>query len=571
MATHDLSGLDAQITAWEARLAESVAAHRSALSARRDRLAQQLVLAEALQLGELRAEGEALLARLDEALRLVAGPPGHGEAPELPFQPVDEVEPGVPIAEIESPSFEPTAIAEPEPQPTPEPEPQRVPEPEPEQDVGPEPKPEIPLPPKRVPTAEQQKAFRQAVKDTFNLEAEWHAMPEGKPRSLIARSLICLVRGLREDAPFLGQDVSALDRTFEDARNEIGDRPFFGLSPTRNHSATTWQDLAKAYRYLAQVEEVLSSNWVKDLAEPERGDLIDRLAAANAYLARLSVDQGLGFADEDQNRQKKTLEKWNGKSRFIRWWQFLAGAPPLADLVRAADELRPMAAKLAKKQESQLERANARAELEALVEQIEAEETPDDWVDLFRAQVVRCLEAGMRPTDPKLRKLLLPYRAYLGDLPAAQGNALVKALDQYEMKLVAQKKLVSDAEDPAEPDPMELKAVKEYLAGKRLLLVGGQSQPARIRKLKKTLGVDVDWPGSDKDDRAEMFRAHVDAADVVCLLIRFSRHAYADALKWAREQGKDTVTLKAGMGVNRLVNDIYTQVIARRKPDADAV
>jgi hypothetical protein len=448
-------------------------------------------------------------------------------------------------------------------EPEPEPQPNPAPEPEPEREAKTEPS----IPPRRVPTAEQQKAFRQMVKDTFELEKEWQAMPEGKSKSLIARSLICMVRALREDAPFLGQDVTALDHTFEEAKKEIGDRPFFGLNQKRNHSAATWLNLAKGYRYLTQVEEVLASDWFKGLAEPERGELIDRLAAANAYLARCAVDLGLDFTDEDQNRQKKVLEKLNGKSRFIPWFKFLEDAPPMADLVRAAEELGPMAANLAKKQESQAERVNAQAQLDALVERISSAETPEDWVEQFREQVAKCLEAGIRPTNPKLRELLLPYRAYLDDLPVAQGKALVKALKQYELKLLAEKQVVSDVEDPADPDPAELKAVKEYLAGKKLLLVGGQSQPARIRKLKEVLGVDAVWPGSDKDDRAEMFRKYVDDADVVCLLIRWSRHSYAEVRKWAREQGKVTVTLKAGIGANRLVNDIYTQVIAKRKTE----
>jgi hypothetical protein len=104
-------------------------------------------------------------------------------------------------------------------------------------------------------------------------------------------------------------------------------------------------------------------------------------------------------------------------------------------------------------------------------------------------------------------------------------------------------------------------AVRELLAGKKMLLVGGnKGQSFRKDDLLSGLQLaSVEWPDMDWDTNENKLTPYVDRADVVLYLIRFSRHSYGRALTRAKGQGKLVARITRGLGYRRIVADLYDQ------------
>lgn len=51
-----------------------------------------------------------------------------------------------------------------------------------------------------------------------------------------------------------------------------------------------------------------------------------------------------------------------------------------------------------------------------------------------------------------------------------------------------------------------------------------------------------------------------DSADIVVLLIRCCCHNYKEVIDYAAKSGKQVATLKAGLGIHRVVYDLHTRL-----------
>ena len=123
---------------------------------------------------------------------------------------------------------------------------------------------------------------------------------------------------------------------------------------------------------------------------------------------------------------------------------------------------------------------------------------------------------------------------------------------------------IADQDIEQAPEDAVFTAVKAHLAGKTVLFVGGRRIPEKKREVEQALGLkELLWPDADPDTLLHDFTAAALKADVVCYLIRWSRHSYKQVIDLAKGQGKETVVLKAGLGVNRLVHDFNEQLLAK--------
>jgi hypothetical protein len=94
------------------------------------------------------------------------------------------------------------------------------------------------------------------------------------------------------------------------------------------------------------------------------------------------------------------------------------------------------------------------------------------------------------------------------------------------------------------------------------MFVGGRRIAEKAAEVESALGVKLLWPDADPDTLMHDFAAPAMKSDIVCYLIRWSRHGYKNVIDFARKEGKETVVIKAGIGINRLVHDIHEQLIA---------
>ena len=258
---------------------------------------------------------------------------------------------------------------------------------------------------------------------------------------------------------------------------------------------------------------------------------------------------------------KRLMASNNGRV-FLGWGIVEGkGVPALEDLKQQAAMLDVLLAKRSKS----VKRERSETALAGLIDAIDDEFQPQDAIDRIRQAVLDCLNAGIPPSNKALRERLLPYRGYLDSLMHPQANTLRANLAKYETSLITSHQNYADHDLEVEGlDPM-LEAVAKLLKGKKVLLVGGRTDKPKMQAMSERLhlGKDaIEWPGTTADTNPASFEAKVDQADVVCLLIRWSRHSYKEILDRAKDRGKLTVVIKAGIGINRFVHDVYMQLIA---------
>lgn len=173
------------------------------------------------------------------------------------------------------------------------------------------------------------------------------------------------------------------------------------------------------------------------------------------------------------------------------------------------------------------------------------------------ALVVEVLDAGVRPSDPRLREALLDWTDDLADLQNPAFEALVR-----ELRAERDRRIAAEEEEPETGEEDEeylaaLNRVREHTEGKRLLLVGGACREPARRAIEETLGLsEAFWPDSDEHQtKPADFDVWVDRSDVV-VKTRFCRRGYQRALERAREQGKPTAALKGGYNPRQVVRSL---------------
>lgn len=404
-------------------------------------------------------------------------------------------------------------------------------------------------------------AFLQKERDFTGRPADW--TPE---REAILKSLVCEGRGTAEEATQAGMDdayhVLESIRIIRDEWNRRTDAaPFFAFNETRHHRPEIWKELSDAFAALGEAELGLDFVGANELAKEDRDEIVLRAAAAEAWIHRLADDEGLGFIDGQQRQVHRRVEEAAGESLFVPWWS-TDRRPQRETLEKEATGISRRVEEIKRKSEAAAGRADA---MDALKEAIASIEEEGDVEETLVPNVRKCLEAGVRPSDKNLVALCQPYRAVFRD----QEDKIFDRLNEYLSKteaLLLRKGAPADKDEDVEQDAEFLRkkeAVMEHLKGKTVLFVGGRRIPEKQREIERELGFKLEWPDAEPDTLLHDFIRPAEKSDVVCFLIRWSRHSYKAVIDHARAIGKQTVVIKAGVGVNRLVHDMYSQLIER--------
>ena len=549
---------ESELAAIDAVLCADAEPRRSEVEAEIGALRPRLALAKARRMTQVEArlttmllqreqEREALVAFLaattpsrPSIVRIVDAPIApRPSVPEKPKEPVARVlrARDLPVAEAPAPP-----VAEPEP--TPEP-------------VAPAPKP---LPRDAI---RRNQNFAKKERDFFK------ATGNGRERLAELKGLACEARALIEGGTEAGLDPSSLWQSLGMLQEEFDRiRPggsFFAFKHSRHHRAELWADLSEAFGLLGAADRAL--DWVEahpDVAE--RAEMIKLAGAPEAWIHRLNDVHGLGFTDEQQRDVHHRVEEAAGGEVYVPWWNLGDGRRTNEEVAEAARSLPARLTDLARRVETTAKKDDAMGALEGLVESLEADGPVE--ATLVPA-VLRCMDAGIPPSNKKLVAVCLPYRSALKEVDDKRVAKLVEYLSKEEALLARKHGAPADDDRTAEPEDAILTAVKAHLAGKTVLFIGGRRIPEKKREVEQALGLkELFWPDADPDTLLHDFTASALKADVVCYLIRWSRHSYKQVLDFAKGQGKETVVLKAGLGVNRLVHDFNEQLLAVKEPVA---
>lgn len=411
--------------------------------------------------------------------------------------------------------------------------------------------------------------FSSRLKDFFDrvrseqAEVHWSWVREAQIKGLIAegRSLEAAATELKDPARGLIRDEIQILGTWWD--ENAFSREFFALNFQRTHNPEIWEEVSQGYIFLAAAESAVTYMETEEgLNDSQILLLAELAAAAEAYLGRVFEDRAMNVWDPQQKEIHQRLEKLNvAVPTVTRWWRRLENAPSLEDLAKRAKGLAA--------EEESIRKSRARAEsstsaLQSLLTWFEtAHATEFDEAALLKL-VEAALAAGVPPSSKPLRAALFGYRHAL----EGSSNRDVMKLDSYLQKdqLEASRKASPEPIEEAEVDTELLNkvaALKPLTEGKTVLFVGGSKRQGwRKTEYEKMLGLnELLWPEAEEWTRTEDLSGYVNKADIVCLLIRFSRHSYKNVLDVAKERGKHTVTLPRGLGMNTVVHEMWSQLI----------
>ena len=181
-----------------------------------------------------------------------------------------------------------------------------------------------------------------------------------------------------------------------------------------------------------------------------------------------------------------------------------------------------------------------------------------DWQTIVAA-VDGLVQGGVPPSNTEIRDLLLPV---LDDLPdqvelTKHFKLVEREIDRY---------LASSPTKPLGPveatPTAEVQRVATLLAGRAVVLIGGDRRPQAQEALRTTLGLkELIWvEGRDQPYTAfEPYVANPDVA-VVVLAIRWSRHGFGEVKDLCHKHGKPLVRLPGGYNPNQVAYHIVTQV-----------
>lgn len=144
-----------------------------------------------------------------------------------------------------------------------------------------------------------------------------------------------------------------------------------------------------------------------------------------------------------------------------------------------------------------------------------------------------------------------------------QAAAQLRALDEVPMQVLAP--------TTASPSPAatvqravaaETQRVLPLLAGRTVLLIGGECRPERQETLQRDFGLkELRWLGTREHAPIEPLLKAVADPDVslVLLLIRLSSHSYGEVAEPCRQRGIPLVRIPGGYGTNQLAHQILEQ------------
>ncbi len=404
--------------------------------------------------------------------------------------------------------------------------------------------------------------------DKFDLKADgcdWHV----RRRHLVAA----------------GEDVTAADGAILDRARQVAGGCMLWMcrpdSPTPPVAAI--ETVARCYRNAAAACRLSAATFgpaAGTVPQPARLAALELTAAALSALraAVLAVD---GSTDPDQYAAFNWLRAETGRqSLYVARHMRLDDPADPADAAALAGRLADARSTFDSARKGDKDRAaglnrikyHAAKLLAAPAGSADAGQNARKVVETVAALVA----GGLPPSSLTFRDLLAPV---LDRLPTASNPAadpadpaaaaadpayvrVRRAVDEFRAAQDAPPAADDDGDDdPAEPSA-DVRAVRAALAGRSVVLVGGDERREAAAALRDAFALDrLDWQSSRPHESHYRFESAVTRPDVavVLLAIRFASHSYAEIQRFCDATGKPLVRLPAGYGVNRVAAEVRRQ------------
>ncbi len=369
-------------------------------------------------------------------------------------------------------------------------------------------------------------------------------------------------------------DTAAEEETLRTQAEVIPDCGLWMLDPHGYpKSKAVWDDLAGGFQVVAASADLLRV-WVGNGPEMAVGqEVLTHAAEAQSMLLYAVADVGWVSRDHEQVQMFVHIREL-GKQHQIYVPRFLRREDPAdpKNWPNLAERLKALSARFkpitgmpsangtpagdpVKVRKKALD--NLRFKLRKLADDPSA--LGDEWPRVVEL-LDQAVSAGVPPSSLELRELLLPvYDNVPDDLPTTVGAERVfRAIELYRDSQAA-------AVEPPDAPPTlsaEVMRARELLAGKELVLIGGQRRPHHVANLRTALGLaDVRWLSTPDHTSFTFFEPDIARPDVaaVVLAIRWSNHDYAEVQRYCDKYGKPLIRLRAGYNPNQVAHHLLTQ------------
>ncbi len=289
------------------------------------------------------------------------------------------------------------------------------------------------------------------------------------------------------------------------------------------------------------------------------------LAEAQSALRVALLDVYAGLCDTDQREmftwlRRQTADRGVYVQRYMRM-------DDAADPENWADVLRRVAM-LRASRDQRTQRAKARQALLGKARYhanrigMNGDDAPsgptEDWRKLVAA-LEDLIANGVPPSDLEIREVLLPVQDDLPAMDLGPGmKAILTEIDRY---------LGSSTREASRPRSRaagpEVRQVREMLAGRTVILIGGENRPHAKAALEQAFDLaELVWVSTESHQSTAPFEPVVarPGTAVVLLAIRWSSHSFGDVKAMCDRYGKPFVRLPAGYNPEQVARQIVQQV-----------
>jgi len=352
--------------------------------------------------------------------------------------------------------------------------------------------------------------------------------------------------------------------------------------------------IAECYRALACAARVCQAvsppgQWPQ---REEADEALQLLATASSALRVALRATWLTQPDHDQDDAHRWLKLVTAEQRFLvrQHMQLEDPADPVADAPRVIERGGQMLGQFEQRHERtrQAEQALKKALYHARRIREAADSPYDDEVSEHDCAQVNAAVELLDSIDPPQRERMV--REIAGLAPPelfAPGAEAVRTLRDAAAALRPRPSAEADAsaadsngagsngtgpngtDQPAQPARQwseEVATVRQWLEGRRLVVVGGERRPDHVQRMADAFGAAVEWVELTEHGRAEPMRAPIGREDtaLVVVLIKLTGHEHADkAREFARDAGVPFVLLPAGYNPERIAHEVLAQVSER--------
>ncbi len=399
----------------------------------------------------------------------------------------------------------------------------------------------------------------------YDQAREIEAQPDRPATMARIKSAVCLGKalviaiGTDPEADVLGDEIRGLREQYERMKGPV----FFGFKP-RALTPETWAEAAEAYLLLAEAErgfEYMQSHSA-DLDASMRTKLFTAIAAAETLVHRLLDERSIQSWDKQQTDLNAKLKDAQPSGAYVPWWKSADnGGPSTKEVLEAAKGLPKL---INQAIEGPTRERRKRMALVRLQQRIKEPLKPgEDFEAELCVCAKECLAAGLTPNKKELVGLLFEFRGVLEDAGDPELSRLIEALRK-EATLAVRRAARSEPERPIDAETVErISCLRKLLEGKVVLFVGGgnKGDKGRRQAIEDALGLaELIWPDTEENTSISFFEPLVKRADLVCKVVKHSRHGDRQVLNDAKSQGKMTASIIAGTGIPTVVRDLHNQL-----------